>query len=206
MTCPVPPPVPIARITARMRSFGSSPAGSWPATSIPSDGGPRPLPQGLGREHVLNLARADPECQRAECPVGACVAVAANDGHTGKRQPQLGSDHMDDALAAALDVVERDSQLAAVRPQSLHLAARKRIADVELVVGGNVVVQRGKSQVGPTHPPACQAETIKCLGAGYLMNQVAIDVKQRCLCGRGDHVAIPYFLKQRLWHARSTFA
>ncbi len=107
-----------------MMSFGSSPAGSRPVTSIPSDGGPRPLPQGLGRQHVLDLAGADPERQRAEGPVGARVAVAADDGHTGKCQPQLGPDHMDDALAAALDVIERDAELAAVGPQSLDLAAR----------------------------------------------------------------------------------
>ena len=175
-------------------------------TSIPSDGGRAPLPQGLGREHVLNLARADPERQGAECPVSTGVAVAADDGHTGKRQPQLGTDHMDDALAAALDVIERDSELAAVRPQSLHLAARERIADVELVFGGDIVVQRGERQVGPTDSPAGQAETIERLGAGHLMNEVAIDVKQRRLGGRGHHMAIPYLLKQRLWHARSTFA
>src|SRR5208283_1071795 len=125
---------------------------------------------------------------------------------TGKCQPQLGTDYMDDALAAALDVIERDSELAAVCPQSLHLAARKRIADLELVVGGDIVVQRGERQVGPTHAPASQAETIKRLGAGHLMNEVAIDVKQRRLGGRGHHMAIPYFLKQRLWHARSTFS
>src|SRR5208282_1939705 len=37
------------------------------------------------------------------------------------------------------------------------------------------------------------------------MSEVAIDVKQRRLGGRGHHMAIPYLLKQRLWHARSTF-
>jgi hypothetical protein len=65
--------------------------------------------------------------------MGAGVAVAADDRGPGEREPQFRADHVHDALAAALDVIERDPELAAVGPQGLDLPARERIADVELV-------------------------------------------------------------------------
>ena len=42
---------------------------------------------------------ADAERDRAECAVGAGMAVAADQGHAGQREAELGSDDMDDAVA-----------------------------------------------------------------------------------------------------------
>ena len=87
--------------------------------------GAEPLPERLRGQHVLDLAGADPEGQGAERAVSARVAVAADDRQAGQRQPQLGPDHVHDPLMAALDVVERDAELAAIRPQRLDLPARQ---------------------------------------------------------------------------------
>ena len=57
-----------------------------------------PAGDGLGGQHVLDLAGADPEGQGAERPVGGRVAVAADDGHARLGEALLGADHVDDAL------------------------------------------------------------------------------------------------------------
>ena len=57
------------------------------------------LHETLRRQHVLDLARADPECECAEGAVRCGVRVAADDRHTRLRNAELGSDHMHDALA-----------------------------------------------------------------------------------------------------------
>ncbi len=57
------------------------------------------LDHALGREHVLDLARADPEGERAEGAVRGGVRVAADDRHAGLRNAELGADHMNDPLA-----------------------------------------------------------------------------------------------------------
>ena len=166
--------------------------------------GPRALPERLRGQDVLDLAGADPEGQGAEGAVGAGVAVAADDRQAGERQAQLGTDHVDDPLVAALDVVERDAELAAVGPQRLDLPARQRVADVELVLGRHVVVDRGERQVGPADPAPGQPQAVERLRAGHLVDQVPVDVEERRLVRRRDDVAIPDLLEQCLGHFQST--
>ena len=163
------------------------------------------MPERLGGQDVLDLAGADPEGQGAERAVGAGVAVAADDRRAGERQAELGPDHVDDPLMAAVDVVERDAELAAVGPQRLDLPARERVADVELVLGRHVVVDRRERQVGPAHAPAGQPQAVERLRARHLVDQVTVDVEQRRLAGGGHHVAVPDLLEQSLWHALLTF-
>ena len=58
-----------------------------------------PLQQALRGQHVLDLAGADAEGERAEGAVGGGVAVAADDGHARLREPELGPDDVHDAAA-----------------------------------------------------------------------------------------------------------
>ncbi len=118
----------------------------------------------------------------------------------GKRQAQFRADHVDDPLMAALDVVERDAELPAVGPQRFYLPARQGIADVELVIGRDVMIDRRKRQVRSPDPAPGQPEPVERLRAGHLMDQVAVDVQERRLLRRGDHMAIPDFLEQGLRH------
>ena len=97
-------------------------AGSQPAIDAHLEGLRLRLEQALGRQHVLHLAGADAEGERAERAVRGGVAVAADDGHAGLRQPQLGADDVDDALPVAADAVERDAELARVGCPSARAA------------------------------------------------------------------------------------
>ena len=86
-------------ISARMRSFAVTP-GAQRALEAHLERLRLALQQALRREHVLDLARADAERERAERAVRRGVAVAAHDGHARLREPELGADHVDDARAA----------------------------------------------------------------------------------------------------------
>ena len=113
-TCPVPPPMPIWAIRARMMSLAVTP-GWQPAVDAHLAGLGLALEQALGGQDVLDLAGADAEGQGAEGAVGGGVAVAAHDGHARLGQAQLGADHVDDALLRAAEAVQRDAEFAAVR-------------------------------------------------------------------------------------------
>jgi hypothetical protein len=63
--------------------------------------------QGLGGEHVFDLAGADPMGQGAECAVGGGVGVAADHRHAGQRGAALRADDMHDALALRQEREER---------------------------------------------------------------------------------------------------
>ncbi len=166
----------------------------------------QPLPERLRRQDMLDLARADPKGQRPKGAVGARVAVAADDRRARQRQAQLGTDHVHNPLLPALDVVERDAKLTAVGPHRLDLLPRQRVANVELVVGRHVVIDRGEGQVRPPHPAARQPQPVKSLRARHFMNQVPVDVQERRLVGRLHDVAIPDFLEQCLGHFQSASA
>src|SRR5262249_12898111 len=72
------------------------------------------LRQRLRRQHVLDLACANAERQRAHRTVGAGVAVTAYDGHARLRQAQLRTDDMHDSLERAEAVFEANAELTAV--------------------------------------------------------------------------------------------
>ena len=48
------------------------------------------LRQALRRQHMLDLAGADPECQSTKRAMRACMAIAADDRHAGLRQTDSG--------------------------------------------------------------------------------------------------------------------
>src|SRR5262249_14499235 len=160
----------------------------------------------LRRQDVLDLAGTDAEGQGPEGTMSAGVAVAADDRRPGEREAQLRADHVHDALPAALDVVERHAELPAVRPQGLDLPAREWVADVELVVSRDIMVEGREGQLGATDLPAREPQAVEGLGARHLVDEMPVDIKQSRLVGDRYHVAIPHLLEQSLWHARSTFA
>ena len=99
-TWPVPPPIPIRAISARMMSLARH-AGGEPAVDADLVGLRVALEQRLGREDHLDLARPDPERERTERAVGRRVRVAADDRHARLGQAELRPDDVDDPLARA---------------------------------------------------------------------------------------------------------
>jgi hypothetical protein len=155
------------------------------------------LDHALRREHVLDLARADPERERAEGAVGGGVRVAADDRHARLGDAQLGADHVHDPLAVRAERVDRDAELGAVALERLHLHARELVLDPRRhgrAVGGRVVVGGRERAVGPAHRAAGQAQPVERLRAGHLVDEVQVDVEQA-----GRHlVGLPDLVEQRL--------
>ena len=114
ITCPVAPSVLILPMMPRIRSFAPTPGAEF---SIDANFKClRPLlPQALRRQHVLDFAGADSECERAECAVRRGVAVAAYDRHARLREPELRPDHVDDSLLARAEIEQLDAELLQLR-------------------------------------------------------------------------------------------
>src|SRR6266478_2445005 len=98
------------------------------------------LRQALGCQHVLNFRCADAECQRSKRPVGAGVAVTADDGHSWLGKSKLRSDYVDDALLGRVHVKESNPKLAAICLQGLDLPFRDWVENRSAaLLGGNIV-------------------------------------------------------------------
>ena len=65
-------------------------------------------------QYVSDFACADAKRQRTKRAIRGGVAVAADNGHTGLRCAEFGSNHMDNAPFVACEVVESDSMLFAL--------------------------------------------------------------------------------------------
>ena len=110
-TLPVPPPMPMRAISARMMSLAETPA-LEAAIHVHLEGFRLALQQALRGQHVLHFAGADAEGQRAERAVGGGVAIAADHGHAGLGESQFGADHVDDALPVAVHAEAAYAELA----------------------------------------------------------------------------------------------
>ena len=178
MTWPVPPAVPILPMMARIRSLAVTPSGRSPSTRDAHVLG-RLLDQRLGRQHMLDLGRADAEGQRAEGAMGRGVAVAADDGHAGLGQALLRADDVHDALADIVHGEIGNAELGAVLLQRLDLDARFLLDDALGAVGGrHVVVGHRERCVRPAHLAAGHAQALEGLRAGHLMHEVPVDIDQ----------------------------
>src|SRR3546814_7673020 len=101
------------------------------SSDLPLDADPNiarlALADGLGREHMLDLRRTDPEREGAERAVGRGMAVAADDRHSRLRTSLFRADDMDDAAPP--------------------IAHRERLDPETTRVGG----QRFKLEIGRAH-------------------------------------------------------
>ena len=121
----------------------------------------RPLEQGLGGQHHLDLARADAEGERPERAMGGGVRVAADDGHARLREAELRSDDVDDALAVRAERVERDAELRAVGGQLGDLEAG-------LLVEDGQASGRASASSGRPWPPSARGVGRSGRGGGGL--------------------------------------
>ena len=197
MTWPIPPPVPMRPITPRTTSFGAHPGRQLPVDLDGHRRGPD-LGERLGCEHVLDLARADAEGERAKGAVGGGVAVPADDGHPGLGQAQLGADDVHDPLVAVPHRVADDAKLLAVGREDLELLGRHRVGERLVDVGGrDVVVGGGEGEIGAPHAPTGHPQAVEGLGRGDLVHQVQVDEEQVGLAlRRPDHVRLPHLVGQ----------
>ena len=114
--------------------------------------------------------------------------------------PELGPDHVDDALAARAGAVELDAERGAVRPQSVELQPCHLVLD-RAVGGRDVVIHRRHRELGPAHGAARQPEALEGLRRGDLVDEVEIDVEKRRPIRLLPHdVRVPHLLEERLRH------
>ena len=174
-TWPVPPPMPIRAISARMMSLALTP-GDEPAVDAHLVGLRVALEQGLGGEDHLDLAGPDPERQRPERAVGRGVRIAAHDRHPRLGQPELRADDVDDALARVADAVERDPELGAVGLELVDLGERHLVDERQAAVGRRDRVVRGRDGLaGAADADPAGAQPGEGLRAGDLVDEVEID-------------------------------
>ncbi len=194
-TVPVPPPMPICAMSARMMSFADD-ARFERAGHVDAEGLRRALQQALRRQHVLHFAGADAECQRADCAVRGRVAIAADHGHAGLRKAQFGPDDVHDALMARMHAVMRDAEFSAVLFELRDLIRRDGIENGQRAVAGRNAVVRGRDgeiRAADFQTPLAQA--LKRLRRSDFMHQVQIDIDEAGRAGFFvDDVRIPDLL------------
>ena len=135
--------------------------------------------QRLRGEHLLDLAGADAERERAERTVCRGVRVAAHDRHAGLRHAELGADHVDDALPAMPAAIAADAELLAVPVERVELRLRELVADRQRERRRRHVVIRGREgAVGPAHRAPGEPEAVERLRARHLVHEVQVDEQQ----------------------------
>ena len=204
MTEPMPPPVPMRPMMARITSLAVAPAGSSPVTVTAIVPG-----RCWGSVWVASTCSTSlVPMPKASAPKAPWVEVWLSP-HTivmpGQRAALLGADHVDDALVRVAHAVVGDAELGGVGGEHLELLGRDRVLDRLVdVLGGHVVVGGGDGEVGPAHAAARQPDAVEGLRAGDLVDEVEIDVEQVGLAGcAAHHVAVPHLLRERLGHGSS---
>ena len=206
ITWPMPPPVPMRADDGERDVLGRHAGGQLALDRDRHGLGPH-LGQRLGGEHVLHLAGADAEGERAEGAVGGGVAVAAHDRHARLGPALLGPDDVDDALVGVAHRVAGDAELGRVVVEHLELLGRDRVGDRLVDVGGrDVVVRRGHREIGAAHGAPGEAQPVEGLRRGHLVHQVQVDEEEVGFAlGRVDDVRVPDLLAERTWsHQRVT--
>ncbi len=178
-TLPVPPAVPISRISRRMKSLA--------VTHLPGcagEGGPHraalALPQGLRGQHVLDLARADAEGQRAEGAVRRRVRIAADHRRPGQGQPQLRRHDVHHARSRDRRCRTASGRIPCSSSSSMSIWA---LAIRSMMFCGSTVgtlwsmVAMFSSRTAHLAPR--QPQPLERLGARHLVHELAVHVQQR---------------------------
>ena len=134
---------------------------------------------------MLDLARPDPERERAERTVGGSMTVAAHDSGAGQREALFRPHDVDDPLLGGERVDIRHAELGDVGAQCAELLRALGVRDRQLAPlgidarsGRQIVVGHCQRQVGPAHAAPCAAQPLERLRAGDFVDEVTVDVDQ----------------------------
>ena len=153
---------------------------------------------------MFYLRGTDAHRNRAEGTVGRGMRVTTHNGHAGLGNAQLRTDGVDDALLFIAHGVQTHSEFFTVIAQRRYLGTGSLIDDFQQVTGfnsqgGHVVVLGRQMQLGVAHLSSGQAQTVKSLWAGNLVQQLEIDINQvwRTVLTFGNNVVAPHLFCQR---------
>jgi hypothetical protein len=108
------------------------------------------------------------------------VAVAAHDGHARLREPELGPDHVDDALGGIAEAEERDVVLAAVGLEGGdHLLGHRVRGRPPQAGSRDDVVHRPEDAIGERGAEPALPQHRERLRGGHLVNEVQADEELR---------------------------
>jgi hypothetical protein len=157
------------------------------------------LHETLRGEDVLHFAGADAESQGAESSVRRGVAVAANNGLSGLRNPQFRANDVHDALILAVHIEKANTGFAAVFLQGVKLQLGVVIKDGKRAVGrGYGMVHHRERQIGTADLAAFRAQSRERLGRSALVDEVPVDIDDGRLAQVfANHVGVPDFLVER---------
>src|SRR5262249_46112678 len=112
------------------------------------------LHAGLGGQDVGELAATDPPGQCPQRADGAAVAVAAAQGEPGQRDPELGRDHMHDAVARLADLQHGYAEIARLFAQVGDERVGEPARVVARRIGGDRMIGHREHELGPRKPDA----------------------------------------------------
>src|SRR4029079_1408230 len=116
-----------------------------------------------GCQDVFDFGSANSERKCAKCAMGRGVAIAANNRQARKRDAELRSDDMHDALLFMAITEKRNSKFLAVFRKSGQLfSAQGGLVD-RAAIGRNVVIDGGKGQVRSADRTVVLSEAVKRL-------------------------------------------
>ena len=200
ITWPMPPPVPISPITARMTSFAVTPAGSSPSTLTAIHFG-----RLWGSVCVASTCSTSlVPMPNARAPKAPCVAVWLSPQTIvmpGSVRPCSGP-MMCTMPWPGSPIGKLVMPNSAVFSRSTcDLAGGDRVGDRLVDVGRRDVVVLGRDrQLGAPHRAPRQPQPVERLRAGDLVDEVQVDVEEVRLAWRRAHeVAIPHLLRECLW-------
>ena len=147
-----PPPAPMLAMMARTRSLATTPGPSRPSTDD-AQHLRLPLPDGLGRQHMLDLGRADAEASAPRAPWVAVWRVAAHDREARQRQPCSGPTTWTMPWRGSPGPSSASPHSPAFRASSSTTCPGSRAAGRGRR-GRDVVVGHGHGEVGPSEAAA----------------------------------------------------
>lgn len=133
--------------------------------------------------------------------MGTGVAVTANNGQAREGDAELGADDVDDALVRIHVAEKRNVKVFGITFEGSELLTAQGGFINGASVGGDVVIDGGKGEVGAVDGPLGLAKRIKGLGTGDFVDKVPVDIEEGSASRQvSDCVLLPDFLEQRLWH------
>ena len=166
------------------------------------------LENALRGQHLSHLTRAYAKGDCSHGAMGRGVRIAADDGHSGQRQPLLGSYDMHYAVVLEAHVEECYACFCTVAAQGVYLgyragthAALEGGSGIIAVwcgeLAGSVVVGHGKGLLRPEYVDAFLAQGVEGLWRCHLMEVETVDVELGgAVIDALDDMGIPYLVEK----------
>ena len=149
----------------------------------------------MGRQHIADLARADPESDRTESSMRGSVRISTRNGGSWLGNSLFRPDDMDDALLSAGKIKEGDAIFFTILPQRLDHFVGELIGKGFLAfIGRHDVIDSGKRPMRIEHFHAKIPKHSKSLRAGNFVNKMGADQQLSCSVWQFDAPRAPPIL------------